>query len=250
MAVRGEKEYSQSVDNSIRLLRCFIDKEERGISELSRELDMSKASVSRIVAALERGRFLMQNPDTGRYRLGIGLMFFGELVHERNELARALSPLMHDLAEKYQSTTHLAVISGSDVMIISKVSAGPFVYMRSHVGGKLPPYCTSTGKCLLAFMQPEDARYCLEKLSFCAMTSKTITDMPTLQNELELVRRRGYAVDDEESHEGLYCVGCPVFDAAGHVIAAISVSGRRDYLMERQEEVSSYINGHLIQLKF
>ena len=66
MAVRGEKEYSQSVDNAIRLLRCFIDKEERGISELSRELDMSKASVSRIVAALERGHFLMQRSEERR----------------------------------------------------------------------------------------------------------------------------------------------------------------------------------------
>ena len=245
MAARGEREFSQSVDNAIRLLNCFIDKEERGISELARELDMSKASVSRIVAALERGRFLMQNTDTGRYRLGIGLMFFGELVHERNELARALSPLMHELAEAYQSTTHLAVIDGSDLMIIAKISAGPFVYMSSHVGGKLPPYGTSTGKCLLAYMDPERARYCFDKINFTAMTKRTITNMADLQSELELVRQRGYAVDDEESHEGLFCVGCPVFDAGGRVIAAISVSGRRDYLQPRQEEIAGHIKRRL-----
>ena len=89
-------------------------------------------------------------------------------------------------------------------MIIAKISAGPFVYMSSHVGGKLPPYGTSTGKCLLAYMDPERARYCFDKISFTAMTKRTITNMADLQSELELVRQRGYAVDDEESHEGLF----------------------------------------------
>ena len=75
MANKGEREFSQSVDNALRLLGCFADREECGISELSRELGISKASVARIVAALERGRFLSRNPDTGRYRLGVGRCF-------------------------------------------------------------------------------------------------------------------------------------------------------------------------------
>ena len=94
-------------------------------------------------------------------------------------------------------------------------------------------------------MDPERARYCFDKINFTAMTKRTITNMADLQSELELVRQRGYAVDDEESHEGLFCVGCPVFDAGGRVIAAISVSGRRDYLQPRQEEIAGHIKRRL-----
>lgn len=250
MANKGEREFSQSVDNALRLLGCFADREECGISELSRELGISKASVARIVAALERGRFLSRNPETGRYRLGVGLMFFGSLVRERSELARALSPIMHAVAEKYQSTTHLAVFSGSEVLIIAKVSAGPFVYMSSRVGGSLYPHCTSTGKCLLAFMEPESARRCLETLQFEALTPRTITDMPSLLEELRLTRERGYAIDDGEYHEGLYCIGCPVLDSGGHAIAAISVSGRREALEPLQKEIFSDVTRALSEFRF
>lgn len=74
MAERGKSEYSQSVTNALRLLGCFVEREERGISELSRELGLSKSAVARIVASLEDGRLLMQNAETGKYRLGTGFL--------------------------------------------------------------------------------------------------------------------------------------------------------------------------------
>ena len=74
MAERGKSEYSQSVSNALRLLGCFVEREERGISELSRELGLSKSAVARIVASHESGKFLLKNAETGKYRLGVGLL--------------------------------------------------------------------------------------------------------------------------------------------------------------------------------
>ena len=80
MTGRGKSEYSQSVTNALRLLGCFVEREERGISELSRELGLSKSAVARLVASLEAGRLLMQNAETGKYRLGAGFLLYGDLV--------------------------------------------------------------------------------------------------------------------------------------------------------------------------
>lgn len=139
MTGRGKSEYSQSVANALRLLGCFVEREERGISELSRELGLSKSAVARLVASLEAGRLLMQNAETGKYRLGAGFLLYGDLVRERSELSRALAPALTLLAEEYQATAHLAVLSGGELTIAAKVSAGPFrVYVLPAWAARCP----------------------------------------------------------------------------------------------------------------
>lgn len=241
MEDKGKKDFSQSVDNAIKVLNCFVDREECGISELSRELGISKAGVSRLVASLERNQFLMQNSASGKYRLGIGLLMFGTLAQERNALSRTLTPIMRMLAEKYQATSHLAAMMDNDLVIINKVSAGPFIYMSSRVGGTLSAHATAMGKCILAFSQPERVQHYIEQTDFRRFTSHTITDKAALAAELEKTRQRGYAVDDEETHEGLFCISCPVFDMSHNPIAAVSISGQKVKMKECQHEVADYI---------
>lgn len=245
MAERGKSEYSQSVTNALRLLGCFVEREERGISELSRELGLSKSAVARIVASLEDGRLLMQNPETGKYRLGTGFLLYGSLVRDRNELSRALAPALTQLAEEYQSTAHLAVLDGGELTIVNKVSAGPFVYMSSRVGGTLPIHASATGKCILAWLPPERRRELIENAELRRYTATTITDPDALEAELAAIRERGYALDDGETHEGLFCIGCPVLDASGRVAAAVSVSGSRAALEPRLDQVVASIRDKL-----
>lgn len=245
MEEKGKKEFSRSVDNAVRLIACYADKEERGISELARELDLSKASVARIVASLEKGRFLMQNPETGKYRLGVGMMLYGSLARERNELANALAPAMRNIAQKYQSTTHLATLTGSELMIINKISAGPFVYMTSRVGGTLQAHATAAGKCILAYLDEPRLQEYLENAKLDKLTDNTITDKNRLIEVLRLIRERGYSVDDEESHEGLYCIAVPVFDATKKPIAAMSISGRKELLSAQEEDIVRYLHATL-----
>lgn len=242
MESNGKKELSRSVENAIRLIECYSDKEERGISELARELDLSKASVARIVAALEKGKFLMQNAETGKYRLGISMMLYGYLAWERNELANALAPAMRDIAQKYQCTTHLAILSGNELMIINKVSAGPFVYMTSRIGGTLLAHATAAGKCILAYLDVDRQQEYISNAKLEKLTDNTITDKDSLVLELRTIKERGYSVDNEESHEGLYCIAVPVFNISNRPIAAVSVSGRKELLASKQDEIVGYLN--------
>lgn len=236
-----KKDSSQSTENALRLLDCFIDREERGISELSRELGLGKASVSRLVAALESRKFLTKNDSTGKYHLGIRLMLFGALFEERDELSRAATPAMLELSKKYQATAHLAVRSGTDIVIVNKITSGPFTYMTSRVGSALTAYASATGKCILAFSTPEQIEQYLDSVRLSALTAATITEPNALLAELSRIRNLGYATDDEEYTLGLYCVAAPVLNLSGKPFAALSVSGSKAMLHARTEEIAQDI---------
>ena len=235
----AKKDVSQSTENALRILDCFIEKDELGISELSRTLGLGKASVSRLVAALENRKFLKQNVRTGKYRLGIRLMLFGSLFQERNDLARAFSGVMTSLAAKYQATAHLSCINGTDMLVVNKVSAGPLVYMQSRIGGTMTAYASATGKCVLAFSATEQLEKFLENVNFIELTEHTITDKAEFLAQLNAIKRNGYALDDEESTIGLYCVGVPILDMSGNPIAAMSISGSKTMLQGRTDEIIS-----------
>lgn len=233
-----KRDSSQSTENALRLIDCFIDKEECGISELSRELGLGKTSVARLVVALESRKFLMINPATRKYRLGIRMMLFGSLCQERHELAHASSAAMLALSQKYQATTHLSVRYGTEVMVINKISSGPFIYMSSRVGATLSTYASASGKCILAFSSIDQIEQCIKDVRLLPLTTSTITDIPSFMSELERIHHCGYAVDDEEDTDGLYCVAAPIFDLSGNPIAAISVSGGTTVLKGKTEGIA------------
>lgn len=233
----NKKDISQTAENALRILDCFIEKEECGISELSRELELGKASVSRLVAALERKKFLMQDKSTGKYRLGVRLMLFGSLYTERNELSRYFSAPMREIAEKYQSTSHLSAYLGNEIHIVNKVACGPLVYMTSRIGGTMSAASSATGKSVLAFLPKDKVEILLSKENFEALTEHSITDRETYLSELQKVKIQGYSVDDEESYLGLYCISVPVFNMCGELIAALSLSGSKRLLYERTKEI-------------
>jgi DNA-binding IclR family transcriptional regulator len=245
-----KKDHSRSTEKALKLLDCFIAKEEWGISELARELDLGKASVSRLVAAFEGHKFLMKNEATEKYRLGIRLMFFGLLFQERNELTNVLAPIMQNLAQKYQATAHLGVQYGTEVLIISKTSAGSFFYMVSRIGATLSSHASASGKCLLAYQDPEQIEQYLKKASLNPLTEKTITDPKSFIEELAIVRQQGYALDDEEYTEGLYCLAVPLLDMSGKPIAALSLSGSKETLKKREKEMAKDLIAEIKQLSF
>lgn len=241
MTVNSKKEFSQTADNALKILACFTTREELGISELSRELGLGKASISRLVAALERNGFLMQSAATGKYQLGLALMMYGSLAKERNALARAFDPCLRLISEKYQTTAHMGALLDGELVIINKVSAGPLIYMSSRIGGSLPLYASAMGKCLLAYSEQALQNQLISQLSFTAYTPSTKASVQELYDDLALVRRRGYALDDEERHEGLFCIALPVLDRDGRPLAAISTSGPKEKIAPLEHEIVQFI---------
>ncbi len=180
--------------------------------------------------------------DGGRersYRLGPRLFEMGNAYLRGIDLARDGQDVVRDVARTCDETVHLAILDGSDVLYIAKAEGTSTIRMVSAVGKRFPAHGTGVGKMLLSSLGAEELveRYPPDRPLPC-LTARTITDPAALRSELELTRARGYALDHEESTEGLWCVAAPVCDASGAIVAAMSISvPTMRFAPERRQEL-------------
>jgi len=140
------------------------------------------------------------------------------------DLYERARPALKELAQVFSANAHLAVLYHGQVLYLGREEAAPSAVFPSIVGRLVPAYCTALGKVLLAHLDPGERRRLLAGGRLERQTTRTITSVRRLEVELAGVLARGYAVDSEELHEGVMCVGAPVRDHTGEVVAAISVS--------------------------
>ena len=184
-----EKGRLSSVATSVRLLKAFSEEQvEIGISDLAKRLGVAKSTVHRLAVTLVADGMLEQNPDTGKYRLGIALFRLGSLVRRRMTMSNEARPFLRDLREKVNETVHLAVLDGSEIMYVFNLESTQAIRMRSDVGVRKPAYCTAEGQAILAF-QPAEVIERVVRDGLAARTPQTVTDPQTLRKVLEGVRR-------------------------------------------------------------
>ncbi|HYL62810.1 MAG TPA: IclR family transcriptional regulator [Candidatus Methylomirabilis sp.] len=194
-------------------------------SEISRKLSIPKSSASYILRTLERRGYLRRDAESGRYRLGLKILSLGGDAQSNLDLADVALPFMRSLVERVHLTSHLAVLDQGEAVYIEKVEAPGFFKVNTWVGRRMFLHSTSVGKVLLAWLPRHDVEAILRQQGMKKRTPKTITAVSRLLADLELVRERGYGVDDEENSVGARCLGAPIFDPAGNVAAALGVSG-------------------------
>jgi IclR family KDG regulon transcriptional repressor len=119
---------------------------------------------------------------------------------------------------------HMGILEGDSAVYVLKIESRYTIRMFSRVGRRVPLYCSALGKVLLAFSGPAEREAGLAGVGFVPFTPKTITTRAALDAELEMIRARGFARDDEEHEEGIRCIGAPVLDYRGEVVAALSAS--------------------------
>jgi DNA-binding IclR family transcriptional regulator len=214
------------VERAITILKSFsLEKPERGVSELSRELGLHKSTVSRLMTTLERGGLLARDPQTERYRLGIDLVGMAAQVVSYTNVRQVARPFLRQLAETCQETVNLTVLDAGQIVNLEQfVPAARQVKNIGRVGRRMCPHCTAAGKVLLAHLAHDELdRILPQKLE--RFTPHTITDPHTLRQELARVRRQGYATALEELEEGLNVVAVPVYCHTGKVTASVSAAG-------------------------
>jgi IclR family acetate operon transcriptional repressor len=227
IATGGSKASSASttVAKAIYIVEILASKADVGISlaELSSLIKMPKSSTHRYLVTLQE-LGLAERKDGDRFCLGAKVIEIAGIFLAKSDLRNESLVVMNELAEKTGETIHLAVPSGREVVYISKIESPHALGLSSHIGSRLPMYCTSLGKAILAFSNPELLEAVLsDKLE--ARTSQTKLSPAALRAELVIVRSQGFALDDEENEPGIRCVGAPVLDYSGKAIAAISISG-------------------------
>jgi IclR family transcriptional regulator, acetate operon repressor len=195
-----------------------------GVSEISRALALHTSTVHRILRALVSEGYLSQNPETDRYRLGRESWLLG-IAAERNLGFAAVAPVLERLRDSTGESANLVVRDGDQGLVVLRVESQQPLRFTQPIGARIPLYCTSTGKALLAFGTgyPADLTGLGE---LTAMTSTTITSRAALTRELEAVRARGWSTNHGERIEGVSGVAAPVLDpSTGEATAAVAVQG-------------------------
>lgn len=215
----------QSVRRAAALLKVFDNgPTELGVSELSRKTQLHKSTASRLLATMEREGLLERVPGTEKYRLGFMLLRLAGQVTHFGDVRTAARPFLIELAERSRETVILAVRDNDEVINVEQISGPHLVRDANWVGRRTPLTCVANGKALLAFGPAAEIERVLAR-PLVRITDRTITDPQRMRAELALVRERGYAQALGEIEDGLHGVAAPVRDAAGAVVAALSISG-------------------------
>jgi len=216
----------QSVGRAIAILKSFsVERPERGVSELSRELELHKSTVSRLMRTLEHGGLLARNPETERYRLGVDLIGLAAQVVSFMDVREVSLPFLRALADACQETVNLSVLDAGQVVNLEQFAPQERrIKNIGRIGRRMAPHCTAAGKVLLAYLPPHEREQILQA-GLKRFTPHTITDTDALRQELAQVREQSYATAREELEAGLNVVAAPVRDHTGRVVASVSVAG-------------------------
>jgi DNA-binding IclR family transcriptional regulator len=215
----------QSVERAVAALKVFgEDEPEFGVTELARRLNLHKSTISRLMATLEAGGFVQQDPRTGRYRLGLQLATLAGRALNQYDLRDVARGALHALARATGETCNLAVRDGDDAVNIDQALSTNPVKHLGWIGRRLPLHCSAAGKPLLAFAPRTDIERVLAR-PLAAYTPRTVTDPANVWREIERIRLDDVALAIEEFEPELSAAGAPVRDHRGEVIATITVSG-------------------------
>nr|PZN03656.1 MAG: IclR family transcriptional regulator [Bacillota bacterium] len=232
----------QSIERAIRIMEeLATEKEGLGVTELSQRVQLHKSTVHRILNTLLLYGYVEQNPHTERYRLGMKLLYLGGAILDRMDIRSEARDILDALAKEVNETVHLVVPEGDKAIYVDKIDSRRTIRMYSQIGRRAPYHASAVGKAILAFLPKEEAETIISK-GLERYTKNTITDPEKLRNHLEMIRRKGYAIDEEENEVGIRCIGAPVFDHTGRVVAAVSISGSiltvtRDKIPELSKKV-------------
>jgi DNA-binding IclR family transcriptional regulator len=214
----------QALVRATAILDAFRDQPTLGVSELARRLGLHKSTIHRLLATLEHTGYVVQDPETERYSLGFKILELAcSLPPHRDIRGRAL-PVMQQLTQETGKTVHLGVLDDLEVVCLQSIVSGRPWAIADMARRRLAPHVSSMGKVLLAYQDAALIDRFIGERGLPRYTERTICSPDAFRHHMDLVRRQGYALSDEEEEIGIRCVAAPVWDRLGDVIAALSVA--------------------------
>lgn len=234
----------QAIERAVAILNAFtVEQPEYGVTELANELGLHKSTTHRFLVNLEHAGLVERNPRTGRYRLGLHILELSGVVTQQMSLWEEALPFLEGLVRDTGETGHLAVLDNGEAVYVERVETHRALRIPSAVGRGYPAHATSLGKVLLAHLGADEVDEIITTQGLESHTPHTITDATDLHDELAMIRERGYAVDNEEYDEGLCCIGAPIRDHTGAIVAALGVGGPVTRVTpERLSELSELVS--------
>src|SRR6516162_7247717 len=197
---------SKSLQKALRiLLHVGQSDSEMGVTQLASALNLNKATVHRLLKAMEKFALIEKNPESEKYRLGLKLL---DLAHESSE-----------------SISFAAALSGGVVCLDRVDSPHTVIGIRTPVGARFQPHCTAIGKLVLAYLPEQEVESIVLSAGLRRFTPFTIVRLPQLRENLQQIRQRGYALDGQELERGLSGVAAPVLSHDGRFLAGVGMAG-------------------------
>ncbi len=224
MPSKGEKYYFvSSLAKGMRILEHLAANGESSAARVAAYLNTSRAASHRFLSTL-RDLGYVEKTKEGRFRLTFKVLELGMQILEGFEIRHIAHPYMEEAAAAFGETVNLGHWDGKAIVHVDKINSTEIFRLDVGLGAVAPAYCTGLGKAVLAFLPEVEFEAYLSAVTLEAMTPRTITDPQTLRTEIKRIRKRGYAVDNQELSLGLRCVAVPIFDYTGRPTYAMSVS--------------------------
>ena len=223
----------QSVDRTFDILE-LLSSNPNGLSvgSVGSRLELHKSTVSRLLQVLKQRGYVDKDPSTGRYRIGLKLIELASSQLENIELRLEARNPMYDLARETGHTVFLAVERGPEAVYIDKTEAFDSLKRYSIIGTSVPLYCTALGKALLMGKPKAELEAFFATVDLALRGPNSLLDPDSIEADLRESAARGYTIDDEENETGVRCIGAPVYDYRGRTVAAVSVSGTTESILQ------------------
>ncbi|WP_424932401.1 HTH-type transcriptional regulator BhcR [Amaricoccus macauensis] len=215
----------KSLDRAMEVFEFLSEAQGMTLSEISSEMGHSPATVYRILVTLETRGLVEFDVEEQLWHIGARAFVIGARFLRRTQLVDRARPILRRLMEETGETANLAVEKGGSVLFLSQVETTANIRAFFPPGTLSPLHASGIGKALLAEMEEERFARFLKRSDLSAFTEHTFIDPGALRHEIEMIRARGYSIDDEEKNIGMRCIAAPVFDMNREAIAGISVSG-------------------------
>ena len=218
----GNPDFVLSLARGLRVIESFEGHQDgRSIVEIAGSTGLSRAAIRRILLTLE----LLGYVDRSRqvYRLKTQVLRLGFSFLSSSSVVEAARPVLEQITEQLHESSSMSMLDGGQIVYVARSAASRILAAGLSVGSRLPAYCTSMGRVLLASLPDDQLNAYLRDLKPRAYTPKTLTRIPQIRKAILQVRKNGYAVVDQELEGGLRSIAVPVTTRSHHVVAAINV---------------------------
>jgi IclR family transcriptional regulator, pca regulon regulatory protein len=221
----GDPNFMTSLARGLIVIQAFTQQSpQMTISQLSIKTGLSRAAVRRCLYTLTKLGFAGAE-DGSRYSLRPRMLTLSHTYTTSNTLSSAAQPILERMSASLHESFSVATLDGEDIVYIARTQVNRVMAVDLHIGSRLPAYCTSMGRILLAYLPAEQLEQYLAKVNLIPHTTRTITSVEKLRLALRNIRRNGYAICDQEYEVGLRSIAVPVYSSSGRVVATLNLSG-------------------------
>lgn len=236
----GERQRVSTIERALSVLDLIAasEQEDYGVTELARELDLSKAVIHRVLTTLVSWEYLQVHAQTRRYRLGPKALVLGSAYLKQIDLRRLILPRLQELSDRTGETATFSLRNGSSRMYVDQITPDREIKMSVAIGKSFPLHAGSSSKSFLAYLPQEEQDAYLRDHELTRLTGTTLIEVDALRADLAAVRACGYAISLEERQAGAASVAAPILDRDGDPIAVISICGPVERFREQLDTVA------------